>query len=149
MELMRRKSTGRLAEIFGVIAVDLDKGQRHYQFEQTAKKIVSTLPAKQKQVLDAYVAGVNSLIDQTKILPPEFIALNFSPEPWRAEDSILVALGMYQTLNGQEQDERMVTVMENALPKQLVAFLTPDTDIYATVLISSWISRDLYGNIHT
>ena len=135
MELMRRKSAGRLAEIFGAKAVDLDKSQRDYQFEQAAKNIVSALPANQKQVLDAYVAGVNAFIDQTKMLPPEFIALNFSPEPWRAEDSILVALGMFQTLNGQEQDERMVTVMEKALPKQLVAFLTPDTDVYATVLL--------------
>jgi penicillin amidase len=135
MELMRRKSTGRLAEIFGVRVVDLDKGQRDYQFEQAAKNIVSALPANQKQVLDAYVAGVNAYIYQAKMLPPEFIALNFSPEPWRAEDSILVALGMFQTLNGQEQDERMVTVMEKALPKQLVAFLTPDTDVYATVLL--------------
>ena len=135
MELMRRKSAGRLAEIFGAKAVDLDKGQRDYQFEQAAKNIVSALPANQKHVLDAYVAGVNAFIDQTKLLPPEFIALNFSPEPWRAEDSILVALGMFQTLNGREQDERMVTVMEKALPKQLVAFLTPDTDVYATVLL--------------
>ncbi len=135
MELMRRKSTGRLAEIFGSKAIDLDKGQRDYQFEKTAKNIVSALPSNQKQVLDAYVAGVNAFIYQTKMLPPEFIALNFRPEPWRAEDSILVALGMFQTLNGQEQDERMVTVMEKALPKSLVAFLTPDTDVYATVLL--------------
>jgi len=135
MELMRRKSAGSLAEIFGSMAVELDKHQRDYQFEQAAKNIVSALPAKQKQVLDAYVAGVNAFIDQTKMLPPEFIALKFRPEPWRAEDSILVALGMFQTLNGQEQDERMVTVMEKALPKQLVEFLTPDTDVYATVLL--------------
>jgi penicillin amidase len=135
MELIRHKGTGRLAEIFGSKAVDLDKGQRDYQFEQAAKNIVSALPANQKHILDAYVAGVNAFIDQTNLLPPEFIALNFSPEPWRAEDSILVALGMFQTLNGREQDERMVTVMEKALPKQLVAFLTPDTDVYATVLL--------------
>ena len=135
MELMRRKSTGRLAEIFGSKAIDLDKSQRDYQFEKAAKNIVFALPANQKQVLDAYVAGVNAFIYQAKVLPPEFIALNFRPEPWRAEDSILVALGMFQTLNGQEQDERMVTVMEKALPKPLVAFLTPDTDVYATVLL--------------
>ena len=135
MELMRRKSAGRLAEIFGSKAVDLDKNQRDYQFEQAAVNIVSALPANQKHVLDAYVAGINAFIDQTNMLPPEFIALKFRPEPWRAEDSILVALGMFQTLNGQEQDERMVTIMEKALPKELVEFLTPDTDVYASVLI--------------
>lgn len=135
MDLIRRKSGGRLAEIFGSKAVDLDKSQRDYQFEQTAGNMVSALPANQKQVLEAYVAGVNVFIDQSKMLPPEFIALNYRPDPWRAEDSILVALGMFQTLNGQEQDERMVTVMEKSLPKQLVEFLTPDTDVYATVLL--------------
>ena len=135
MELMRRKSAGRLAEIFGSKAADLDKNQRDYQFEQAARNIVFALPVNQKQVLDAYVAGVNAYIYQAKMLPPEFIVLNYRPEPWSAEDSILVALGMFQTLNGQEQDERMVTVMEKALPKQLVEFLTPDTDVYATVLL--------------
>ena len=141
MELMRRKSAGRLSEIFGSKAADLDKSQRDYQFEQAAVKIVSALPANQKQVLDAYVAGVNAFIDQARMLPPEFIALDYRPEPWRAEDSILVALGMFQTLNGYEQDERMVTVMEKALPEQLVEFLTPDTDVYATVLIGGPDSR--------
>jgi penicillin G amidase len=141
MELMRRKSAGRLAEIFGSKAVDLDKSQRDYQFEQAAKSIVADLPASQKQVLEAYVSGVNAFIRQTKMLPPEFIALDYRPEPWRAEDSIMVALGMFQTLNGQEQDERMVTVMEKALPEQLVKFLTPDTDMYATVLLGGSNSR--------
>ncbi len=135
MDLMRRKSAGRLAEIFGSKAVDLDKHQRDYQFEQTAGKVVFALPGNQKQVLNAYVAGVNAYLDQVKVLPPEFIVLNYRPEPWRPEDSLLVALGMFQTLNGEEWDERMVTVMEKALPKQLVTFLTPDTDVYATVLL--------------
>ena len=99
MELMRRKSNGRLAEIFGLKAVDLDRRQRDYQFEQAAKNIVTALPANQKPVLAAYVAGVNAFIDQANLLPPEFTALNFRPEPWRPEDSILVALGMFQTLN--------------------------------------------------
>jgi len=135
MELIRRKSAGRLAEIFGAKAVDLDKSQRDYQFEQAAKNIVLALPSNQKQVLDAYVSGVNAYINQARTLPFEFFVLNFRPEPWRAEDSLLVALSMFQILNGQEQDERMVTVMENALPKELVEFLTPDTDAYATVLL--------------
>ena len=135
MELMRRKSAGRLSEVFGPKAVELDKSQRDYQFEQVAKNVVAALPVDQKQVLDAYVLGVNAFINQVKVLPPEFIALDFRPEPWRAEDSILVALGMFQNLNGEEDDERMVTVMEKALPKELVDFLTPDTDTYATVLL--------------
>ena len=141
MELMRRKSAGRLAEIFGEKAVAIDKAQRDYQLEQTAQQVVSALPAEQKSVLTAYTAGINAFLAQAKVLPPEFIALNFQPEAWRPADSILVALGMFQTLNGQEQDERMLSIMEAALPSVLVRFLTPDTDAYATVLLGGMDSR--------
>lgn len=141
MELMRRKSAGRLAELFGASAVKLDRKQRTYQLTKTAGNIVNDLPAAQHAALKAYVEGVNAYIEQTRILPPEFLALRHRPEPWRAEDSILVVLGMFQTLNGQEQDERMVSVMEKALPVDLLTFLTPDTDSYSTVLVGGTASR--------
>ena len=135
MELMRRKSAGRLAELFGPSAVKLDRKQRSYQMAKTANIIVNDLPADQRRVLDAYVQGINTYIQQTSILPPEFLALRHRPEPWQATDSMLVILGMFQTLNGQEYDERMVSVMQQALPAELLTFLTPDTDPYANVLV--------------
>lgn len=147
MELLRRKSAGRLAELFGVSALKLDRKQRIYQLSKTANTIVDDLPASQRQTLEAYTQGVNAYIKQARILPPEFLALRHTPEPWRAADSILVALAMFQTLNGQEQDERMVTVMERALPADLVTFLTPDTDAYATVLVGGNSSRRFNANI--
>lgn len=141
MELMRRKSAGRLAELFGASALKLDRKQRTYQLSRTASTIVQDLPAAQRITSQAYVEGVNAYIQQARILPSEFLVLRHNPEPWRAEDSILVALGMFQTLNGQEQDERMVSVMEQALPADLLTFLTPDTDTYATVLVGGQNSR--------
>ena len=147
MELMRRKSAGRLAELFGNPALALDRKQRHYQLSKAAAMIVSDLPEAQRSALQAYVEGVNAYLDQTTILPPEFLALRHRPEAWRAEDSILVILGMFQTLNGQEQDERMVSVMEKALPAELLTFLTPDTDPYATVLTGGPFARRLNPTI--
>ncbi|NJD05094.1 MAG: penicillin acylase family protein [Methylococcaceae bacterium] len=141
LELMRRKSGGRLAEVFGAPALSLDRMQRGYRFEAAARAIVAALPESQRKALDAYVAGINGWLDLGRPLPPEFAALGVEPEPWRPEDSILVALGMFQTLNSQEQDERMLTVMEAALPPELVRFLTPDTDAYATVLVGGENSR--------
>ncbi len=141
MELMRRKSAGRLAELFGASAVPLDRKQRGYQLLKTARIIVNDLPAGQRSALQTYVEGVNAYIDRTRVLAPEFLALRHRPEPWQAEDSILVVLGMFQTLNGQEQDERMLSVMEQALPEDLVTFLTPDTDIYSSVLVGGQTSR--------
>jgi penicillin G amidase len=147
MELMRRKSSGRLAELFGISAVEIDRKQRSYQFSKTARQIVSDLPAEQYQVLHAYVSGVNAYIEQTTVFPPEFLALQHQPEPWREEDSILVILGMFQTLNGQEQDERMLTVMEKVLPVDMVKFLTPDTDIYTSTLLGGSAPRRFMDHI--
>jgi len=141
MELMRRKAAGRLAELFGTPAVPADRKQRVYQFLRTARQIVTDLPDAQRQSLSAYAEGVNAYVKQTSVLPPEFLALQFRPEPWQIEDSILVILAMFQTLNGQEQDERMVSVMQRTLPADLVTFLTPDTDLYATVLVGGATPR--------
>jgi penicillin amidase len=135
MDLIRRVSAGRLAEIFGERALSVDKHQRDYQLEKTAQLAFLNLPAAHQAVLQAYTAGVNAYLTETSLLPPEFLALNYRPEPWRAEDSLLVALSMFQTLNGYEQDDRMLTVMADALPASISRFLTPDADAYPTVLL--------------
>ena len=147
MELMRRKSAGRLAELFGQAAVASDRKQRTYQLPKTARQIVLDLPVEQRRLLQAYVAGVNDYLSQTRVLPPEFLLLRHQPEAWREEDTLLVVLGMFQTLNGYEQDERMLTVMEKALPKDLLEFLTPDTDSYTTTLVGGTTPRRFKSQI--
>ncbi len=141
MELMRRKSAGRLAELFGQAALDLDRRQRAFGFGHAAQAIVAALPQEQKQALAAYVAGVNTFLSDAKVLPPEFLLLRHSPEPWRSEDSLLVGLAMFQTLSSDEESERMLSVMEQALPVPLLRFLTPDVDEYTTVLLGGGQSR--------
>jgi penicillin amidase len=141
MELIRRKMAGRLAEVFGEAALPLDQQQRIFGFLPAARAMFARLPEDQKQAVNAYVEGVNRGMADLPVLPPEFLALGIRPEPWHAEDSLLVALSMFQTLSSQEQDERMLTVMAQALPPELVAFLTPDTDQYTTVLMGGSQSR--------
>ena len=141
MELIRRKSTGRLAELFGPAALPLDKRQRTYGFEQTARSILAVLPENQRHALASYTEGVNAFIDHAPVLSPEFILLRHSPEPWREEDSLLVGIAMFQTLNSNEEEERMLTVMEKALPNTMVKFLTPDVDSFDTVLIGGAQTR--------
>ena len=135
MDLIRRKTAGRLAELFGPVALDWDKRQRAYGFERAARGIFAALPEGQQQTLYAYTAGVNAFLAHANVLPPEFLVLRHSPEPWRVEDSLLVGLGMFQTLNSQEEGERMLTVMKASLPEALTQFLTPDTGVYDTVLV--------------
>ncbi len=141
MDLIRRKSAGRLSEIFGEAAVNLDIQQRHLQPERLARTAAANLPAVQINALKAYASGVNAAINQMSRLPFEFIVLDYQPEPWRLEDSLLVAFSMFQILSDEQESERMLSVMEQALPATVTAFLTPDVDDYDSVLTAgneSW-----------
>lgn len=135
MDLMRRKTDGRLSEIFGSVTVDSDKSARNYGFNHVAKAALTNLPKEHQLYLSAYAEGVNSFIKQAKALPFEFTLLNYQPEPWQAEDSLLIVLGMFEMLtSGSEAEERMLSVMEKNLPKKVLAFLTPDTDRFTDSL---------------
>ena len=135
MDLLRRRAAGRLSEIFGKVAIETDKGQRIIGFNRVASEIVAHLPNQQKEILAAYTDGVNAFIQQMGTAPLEFLLLRYRPEPWKAEDSILVALNMFQMLSFSDDEERMVSIMEKSLPPEVVAFLTPDTDSYTQVLL--------------
>jgi len=135
MDLMRRKNAGKLAELFGQVAVDSDVRARTYGFHRVAKAVLAKLPERHRRYLDAYAEGVNSYIDQASALPFEFTVLNYRPAAWRPEDSLLVVLGMFDVLTGWvEQEERMLSVMEKTLPADVVSFLTPDTDRFTDSL---------------
>ena len=135
MDLLRRRAAGRLSEIFGKVAIETDKGQRIIGFNRVASEIVAHLPNQQKEILAAYTDGVNAFIQQMGTAPLEFLLLRYRPEPWKAEDSILVALNMFQMLSFSDDEERMMSIMEKSLPPEVVAFLTPDTDSYTQVLL--------------
>ncbi len=135
MDLLRRRATGRLSEIVGRIAIETDKQQRVIGFNRVTQAIVANLPNEQKKIFVAYADGVNAFIHQMDTAPFEFLILGYRPEPWTVEDSILVALNMFQILSFRDDDERMMTIMEKSLPPEVVAFLTPDTDSYTQVLL--------------
>lgn len=134
MDLLRRQSAGRLAEIFGADLLKEDRWHRIMGFDRLAGIILARLPDAQRKVLASYSAGVNRALEQARALPIEFILLGYRPEPWRTEDSVLVILGMQAALSWTGDDERMATVMRRALPPKLVEFLTPESDCYNEIL---------------
>ena len=135
MDLLRRRTSGRLSEIVGKIAIETDKRQRVIGFNRVTEAIVANLSNEQREILVAYADGVNAFIRQADTLPFEFLLLGYQPEPWTAEDSILVVMNIFQSLAFRENDERMMTIMEKSLPPEVVTFLTPDTDSYTQPLL--------------
>lgn len=147
MDLLRRAGAGRLAEILGETMRETDSRQRTYGFSGTANAIAARLPQDQREVLDAFAEGVNGYLAQMKTPPFEFLLLGYEPERWKAEDSLLILLGLFQILSGTEDEERMRTVMEQVLPSEVVAFLVPETDPYTEALLDGKPSRSVRSPI--
>ena len=136
MDLLRRTGAGRLAEVLGETMRETDVRQRTFGFSGTAGAIAARLPRDQREILEAYAEGVNDYLTRMKKPPFEFLLLGYEPERWNAEDSLLILLAMFQMLNGAEEEERMRTVMEQALPSEVVTFLVPETDPYTDALLN-------------
>jgi penicillin amidase len=118
MDMTRRLGAGRLAEVIGPSAVDIDKQMRILGLYRLAEASIAKLPNDMRVTLEAYAAGVNAFLDtRSGALPPEFAALGYSPEKWRPADSLVWGRLMAWQLSDNWPQE--------LLRYRLVARLTP------------------------
>ncbi len=88
MEIFRLASQGRLSEVGGPLAIDIDHALRIVDFGKVAPEIVAAMPPDTRQWLDEFVRGINFYLENTKALPHEFAVLGLKREPWTAEDVV-------------------------------------------------------------
>lgn len=89
MELNRRVGSGRLAEVFGQLAVPADLFTRRMGLRRAAQADLENLLPRERELLESYAAGVNA--GRASLgwrLPLEFRLLGFSPESWTVLDSL-------------------------------------------------------------
>lgn len=89
MEFQRRLGQGRLSELFGPKALNIDKYMRTLGLYRATQASLNTIDDASLEILESYVAGVNSWLEQSHTLPIEYYFLDFKPEPWTLEDSLL------------------------------------------------------------
>ncbi|MEB2777494.1 penicillin acylase family protein [Algoriphagus sp. D3-2-R+10] len=110
MEFQTMAAAGRISEIVGPIAIDLDRMTRRkglaYGAEMGMKFIQENDPDS-FLLLEAYADGVNQYIDQLSVgrLPVEYKILNYRPEHWSAFKSILLLKYMTDMLVGDRDLE--------------------------------------------
>jgi penicillin amidase len=141
MDLLRRGTAGRLAEVLGPELLDTDRWHRALGFERVARSALEKLPREQRLALDAYVEGINQAMADMAVPPFEFLLLGYRPRPWRPEDSLLAVLAMHENLNWTGDQERMATVMEAALPSGVFAFFTPRSDRYTDSVLYGGVPK--------
>lgn len=89
MDLLRRVTTGRLAEIFGKGFVDKDQFLRALRYSEKSRQILDSCNAGLTLSLTAFSEGVNQYIKQHRHdLPFEFNVLGYQPEPWEPVHSL-------------------------------------------------------------
>lgn len=126
MDLLRRSGAGELAEIFGAMAVPLDQSHRRHGFRRTAGQVSAALAPAERTVLDAYTAGVNAGLAALPKIPWEYLVLRTTPQPWRAEDSLLCVYAMWfdlQDYRGTFELNR--AALREALGQAALEFLAP------------------------
>jgi penicillin amidase len=126
MDLLRRRASGELSELFGKRALEVDRRARRHRLRRVAERAVAAASGDQRAVLLAYADGVNAGMAALRGKPFEYIALRAAPAPWRPEDSILVGLTMFILLNGEDDAyESALGVLHDTMPKAIAEFLSP------------------------
>ncbi|MCP5117673.1 MAG: hypothetical protein GY953_43170 [bacterium] len=89
MELFRRRSRGRLAEIFGRELVATDRKFRLAGVSQYCDQAAANLPSDIRSIFRSYAAGVNAFVrNNPETVARRFAALEIQPSPWREGDCV-------------------------------------------------------------
>jgi len=126
MDLARRRAAGELAALVGAAALPLDRQTRLHRLRAEAQEALTLLPAADRALLDAYSEGVNTGLAGLAASPFEYLLLRQTPSRWLPEDSLLVVLSMFLTLQDEDGDyESTLATMHDTLPQEMFDLLAP------------------------
>ncbi|MEO7529952.1 MAG: penicillin acylase family protein [Sediminibacterium sp.] len=104
-EIWRRQATGTVAEILGVRELKRDIGTRLFQYRGDMQKELDHYHPRGKAIIQAYVEGVNTYIEEVvkhpEQMPAEFRLLQIKPGKWTPE----VVISRHQGLLGNITEE--------------------------------------------
>jgi penicillin amidase len=140
MDLNRRRAAGELAALVGRRALPLDRNVRRHRFRAEAISALAQTSPRNRAILEAYTAGVNSGLDAMSAPPFEYLLLRQTPQPWRPEDSLLIVLAMFITLQDPDGTyESTMATMSDVLPPHVFEFMaSPGTDWDAPIVGSEF-----------
>ena len=115
MEMWRRAGEGRLAEVLGPSFVERDRTARLLRYRGDMAAEWSSYADDARDIIRAFVAGVNARIAEVKDRPPiEFTILGFSPEPWDETVPLQRMGALSMTSNALEEVHRAVCSRRSA-----------------------------------
>ncbi len=119
-------SQGRLSEMAGKPALDIDVFMRTLNLSKSARILFDGLSQENKILLGRYAQGVNAYIEQhSDKLPPELAMSGYKPEKWVPMDSmsILALVNFALSFNMHEETESLI--LAKAVGTEKAAWLMP------------------------
>lgn len=127
MDLFRRATTGRLAEIFGEDLVETDILMRSLRIEEKSKLVVAHSDNNVLNALEAFSDGVNQYMNKNgDNLPFEFTLLNYKPEPWQPIHTVNLIGYMSWDLTMSWDIEVVLGKIKNAVKRNMYFDLIPE-----------------------
>ncbi|MET0892148.1 MAG: penicillin acylase family protein [Pseudoxanthomonas sp.] len=127
MDLMRRSSAGELAELFGPIAVGLDKEHRVHRMRARVSANLQAFAGDRLSQLHAYTDGVNAGLAALRVKPWPYLLLRQQPRRWEVADSALTGYAMYFDLqDSRNTRELALWKIKAVVPPALYTLLTLD-----------------------
>jgi penicillin amidase len=99
LEVLRRLSHGRLAEMIGAAGVDIDRQLRTLDSGRVVPGMLAMMPSATRDWLEAFARGINHQLMRAPSLPPEFSLFALQREPWTAADVLTVGRLMSADVN--------------------------------------------------
>lgn len=98
MEMARRSTQGRVAEMLGETFVAFDRSIRANYWPASIQRQIDRLPRAQRDILDGYADGMNAWIGRVRenpsaLLPRQFDPAGPMPAPWTAFDVAMIFIG--------------------------------------------------------
>ncbi len=129
MDFQTRFAAGRLSEVVGKKAIEIDKYQRRLGMAYGAEKMAEALDNDPpvKAAIESYAAGVNAYIRSLKPqnYPIEFKILDYKPEEWKTLNTALLLKLMSVTLAGSSDEFYMTNILKK-YGKEVTQDLFPD-----------------------
>ncbi|MGX5218440.1 penicillin acylase family protein [Pseudomonas segetis] len=123
---MRLLAEGRLSEMVGPGALEVDRLMRAANLRQSAEQLYKGASPRLKKIFEVYARGVNAYMFRFRDkLPMDLAESGYRPAYWKAEDSALLFSLINFGLSVNLQEEIAALVMAQKVGNENLAWLLP------------------------
>ena len=98
MEIAKRSTQGRVAEVLGKDYIDFDRRIRQHYSPDSIHQQLAQLSKADRDILEGYASGINQWLKKIEqqpeqLMPKQFLDNDFKPQPWTSFDVAMVFIG--------------------------------------------------------